>query len=84
MKTWVRTRLITDVNIGSVEAGPPHVSGLLVVVDVVDISSQAEVGDLHHVIFCDENVSGCQVSVNTLKRERRLHDMNAYSKIKPI
>lgn len=43
-----------------------HVRGLLVVVDVVDVSGQTEVGDLHHVIFCDENVPGCQVSVDTL------------------
>lgn len=45
----------------------PYVSGLLVVVDVVDVSGQAEVGYLHHVIFCDEHVPGCQISVDTLK-----------------
>lgn len=44
-----------------------YVSGLLVVVDVVDVSSQTEVSDLHHVVFSDQHVSGCQVSVNTLK-----------------
>lgn len=44
-----------------------YVSGLLVVVDVMDVSSQTEVSDLHHVVFSDQHVSGCQVSVNTLK-----------------
>lgn len=43
-----------------------HICGLLVVVDVVDIPGQAEVGDLHHIIFCDQHVPGCQVSVDTL------------------
>lgn len=43
-----------------------HICGLLVVVDVVDVPGQTEVGDLHHVIICDQHVPGCQVSVDTL------------------
>lgn len=43
-----------------------YVSGLFVVVNVVDIPGQTEVGDLHHIIFCDQHVPGCQVSMDTL------------------
>lgn len=43
-----------------------HICGLLVVVDVLDIPGQTEVGDLHHIIICDQHVPGCQVSVDTL------------------
>lgn len=49
---------------------PSHISGLLVVVDVVNIPGQTEVSDLHHIIFCDQHVPGCQVSVNTLHNNR--------------
>lgn len=47
-----------------------HIGGLLVVVNVVDIPGQTKVSDLHHIIFCDQHVPGCQVSVNTLHREK--------------
>lgn len=51
-----------------------YVSGLFVVVNVVDIPGQTEVGDLHHIILCDQHVPGCQVSVDTLQRtERKKH-----------
>jgi len=46
-----------------------HVAGLLVVVDVVDVSGETEVGDLHHVVFSDQNVPGCQVSVDALRTQ---------------
>lgn len=48
-----------------------YISGLFVVVNVVDIPGQTEVGDLHHIIFCDQHVPGCQVSVDTLQRTGR-------------
>lgn len=48
-----------------------HVGGFLVVVDLVDSSGQAEVSDLHHVVLRHQNVSGCQISVDALQRERR-------------
>lgn len=43
-----------------------YVGRLFVVVDVVDVSGQAEVGDLHDVTLGDQDVSGRQVSVYTL------------------
>lgn len=60
-------------NIDSIKVRPSYISGLLVVVDVVDVSSQTEVSDLHHVIFCDEHVPRCQVSVNTLHNREEAH-----------
>lgn len=49
-----------------VQQSGTHVSRLLVVVDVVDVSGQAEVGDLHDVAFGDQDIPGRQVSVYTL------------------
>lgn len=43
-----------------------HIGRLFIVVDVMDVSGQAKVSNLHHVAFCDQDVSGSQVSVNTL------------------
>lgn len=43
-----------------------HIGRLLIVVDVVDISGQAKVSDLHDVALRDQDVPGCQVSVYTL------------------
>lgn len=43
-----------------------HIGRLFIVVDVVDISGQAKVGDLHDVALGDQDVPGCQVSVYTL------------------
>lgn len=48
-----------------------HVGRLFVVVDVVDVSGQAEVGDLHDVALSDQDVPGCQVSVYTLGWTRK-------------
>lgn len=47
-----------------------HVGGLFIVVDVVDVTSQAEVGDLHYVVLCDQHVPGSQVSVDALQEKR--------------
>ena len=47
-----------------------HVGCLFVVVDVVDISGQAEVGDLHEVALRDQDVPGRQVSVYALWRRQ--------------
>lgn len=44
-----------------------YIRGLFVVVNVVDIPGQTEVSDLHHIIFCDQHVPGCQVPVDTLQ-----------------
>lgn len=44
-----------------------HVCCLFVVVYVVHVSGETKVGDFHDVVFCDEDVSGCQVSMDTLR-----------------
>ena len=46
-----------------------HVGGLFVVVYIVHVSGEAEVGDLHDVVVRDEDVSGRQVSVDALREE---------------
>lgn len=46
-----------------------HVGRLFVVVDVVDVSGQAEVGDLHDVALRDQNVPRRQVPVYALRGE---------------
>ena len=43
-----------------------YVGGLLVVVYVVYVSGQAEVGDFHDVVVRHQNIRGRQVSVDTL------------------
>lgn len=47
-----------------------YVRGLLVVVDKVDVSSQAKICYLHHILVCDQHVPGGQVSVDTLANNR--------------
>lgn len=47
-----------------------HVGGFLVVVNLVDSSGQAKVGDLHHVVLGNQNIPGCQISVDALQRGR--------------
>lgn len=49
-------------------AAGTHVGGLLVVVDVVDVPGQAEVGDLHHVVVRHQDVPGRQVPVDALSQ----------------
>lgn len=44
----------------------PHICRLFIVVDVVDVSGQAKVCDLHDVALRDQDVPGCKVSVYTL------------------
>lgn len=46
-----------------------HIGGLFVVVNVVHVSGQAEVGNLHDVVVCHQNVPGRQVSVDALREE---------------
>lgn len=43
-----------------------YIGGLFIVIDVVDIPSQAKVCDLHHIALGDQHVSGSEVSVYTL------------------
>ena len=43
-----------------------HISGLLVVIKVVDVPGQAKVSYLHDRVLRDQNIPGCQVSVNAL------------------
>lgn len=45
-----------------------HICRLFIVVDVVDVSGQAKVCDLHDVALRDQDVPGCKVSVYTLGR----------------
>lgn len=52
-----------------VSFGGTHVGGLLVVVYVVHVSCEAEVGDFHHVVVRHQNISGRQVSVDALREE---------------
>lgn len=44
-----------------------HIGGLFIVIDVVDISCKAEVGDFHHVVLGHQHVASCQISVDALK-----------------
>lgn len=48
-----------------------HIGRLLVVIYLMDAPGQAEVSDLHHVVLGDQDISGSQISVNTLKTEDR-------------
>lgn len=50
-----------------------HVRGLFVVVYIVHVSGETEVGDLHNIVLRHKDVSGCQVSVDTLRGEVRIH-----------
>lgn len=43
-----------------------HIGGLFVVVYIVHIPGEAKVSDLHHVVLRHKDVSGRQVSVDTL------------------
>lgn len=43
-----------------------YIGCLFIVVDVVDVSGQAKVSNLHDVALCDQDVPGCQVSVYAL------------------
>lgn len=46
-----------------------HIGGLLIVVNVVDVTGQAKVGDLHHVVLRDQHIPGSQVSVDALQEK---------------
>lgn len=48
-----------------------HVSLADVIWVFVDVPGQAEVTDLDHLIVWEQNISGRQVSVNTLLKECR-------------
>lgn len=50
-----------------------HVRGLFVVVYIVHVSGETEVGDLHNVVLRHKDVSGCQVSVDALREEEQTH-----------
>lgn len=43
-----------------------HISGFLVVINMVDISGQAKVCYLHHIVLSHENITCRQVSMDTL------------------
>lgn len=49
-----------------------HIGGLLVVINVVDISCQAEVSYFHHIVLCYQNVTSSQVSVDALKTKKHV------------
>lgn len=49
----------------------PYIAFPDVVGVFVYVSGQAEVTDLHHFIVRKQNVSGCQVSVDTLQQKHR-------------
>ena len=48
-----------------------HICRLFIVVDVVDVSGQAKVCDLHDVALRDQDVPGREVSVYTLAQRGR-------------
>lgn len=48
------------------QAPPTHIAGFLVVVNVMDVSGQAKVSDLHHALCCDQHVASSQVTVDAL------------------
>lgn len=48
-----------------------YIGGLLVVINMMDVSGQAEVCYLHNVIFSYQDITGSQVSMNTL--QQRIH-----------
>lgn len=47
-----------------------HIRGLLVVIDVVDVSRQTEVGYFHHVVFRHQNVASGEISVDALNQQK--------------
>lgn len=49
-----------------------YIGGLLVVIDMMNVSSKAEVCYLHDVIFRYQDITGSQVSMNTLKSKHTL------------
>lgn len=57
-----------------VQQSGTHVGRLFVVVDVVDVSGQAEVGNLHDVALSDQDIPGGQVSVYTLGWRKKQED----------
>ena len=53
-----------------------HICCLLVIIYVMDISSQAKIGDLHHVVISHQNIPGSQIAVDTLwKRHSLFRDL---------
>lgn len=46
-----------------------YIGGLFVIVDVVHIPGQTEISDLHHVVLCHQDIPGCQIPVDALKKE---------------
>lgn len=50
-----------------------HIGGLFVVVYIVHVSGETKVGDLHDIVLRHEDVSGSQVSVDTLTQEEQTH-----------
>lgn len=59
-----------------------HVGGLFVVVYIVHVSGEAEVGDLHNVVLRHKDVSGCQVSVDTLREEVQTRQTHRHTRCK--
>lgn len=55
-----------------------HVCGLFVVVYIVHISGETEVGDLHNVVLRHKDISGSQVSVDTLHGKQRTHTLKRH------
>lgn len=45
-----------------------YIGGFFVVINMMDVPGQTEVGYLHHVIFSYQDISGSQVSMNALQQ----------------
>lgn len=59
-----------------------YIGGLFIVVDVVDVPGQTKVGNLYDVALCDQDVSGCQVSVYALERRVKKNKTGREKKVK--
>ena len=59
---------------GTEGSASTYVGRLFIVVDVVDVTSEAKVRDLHHVVLRHQHVPGGQVSVYALRSQEGKRD----------
>lgn len=45
-----------------------HICGLLIVINVVNISCKAKVSYFHHTVLCYQNIAGSKISVDALHK----------------
>ena len=49
-----------------------HIGGLLIVINVVDISGQAKVSYFHHIVLSYQNIASSKISVNALNKKTKV------------